>query len=92
VARSDRQGEKSQHYYDLLERCRSKKRQRYSTELIECMLIKGVTMEQALQSVYEFLGSKYPPSKFKSFIKHRINMGWVITEENGVWRVIDIRP
>jgi hypothetical protein len=84
-----------QNYDELVKRCRSKQRQRYSTEQLECMMLSGVTEEEALKEVNKFLGGggrKITSSDFKSFIKHRKDMGWVIKEEKGVWKVIDIRP
>jgi hypothetical protein len=81
-----------QNYDDLLERCRSRKKQRYATEQVECMMIKGVTVEQALQAVYEFLGNKYDGAAFMSFIEHRRSRGWIITDKNGVYKVIGIIP
>lgn len=85
-------GNKSREYHEFVERCRNTKRHRYSTELLECMLINGATIDQMRQATYEFLGKLYPPSAFRGFLNHRKRKGWVITEDNGVWKVIDIKP
>ncbi len=90
---SNRPGEKSKRYYDLVERSRSNQKPNTSTELMEFMMIQGVTMEQALKEVNKMLTKKtYHRSDFMGFIKHRREkMGYEIIEENGVWRILDIR-
>lgn len=87
---SSQQGEKSQQYYELIERCQTQ-RPSYSTELLECMLLGGATINQMEQAVFEFLGRRYTASSVMGFIKHRSSRGWVINEENGIWSVIDIK-
>jgi len=93
---SSRPGEKSKRYYDLVERSRSNQSPKTSTELLEFMMIEGVTMEQALKEVNKFptiKKSTISRSHFMSFIKdRREKMGYKIIEENGVWRITDIRP
>jgi len=55
-------------------------------------MIEGVTVEQGLQAVYQFLGRRYHESDFMGFIEHRRRKGWIITEKNGVYKVTGIVP
>jgi len=89
---SSRPGEKSKRYYDLIERSRINQRPNTSTELMEFMMIQGVTMEQALNEVNRMLTKRtYNKSNFMGFIEHRRRMGYKIIEDKGVWIMLDIR-
>lgn len=81
-----------QNYDELLERCRGGKKQRYVTEQLECRLIDGLTLEEAMRTNREEFGQSYGGKKFIDFIESRRKKGWIITEKNGAYKVVGIKP
>lgn len=81
-----------QDYNKLLERCSGGKKQKYVTEQLECRLIDGLTLEEAMRTNREELGQGYGEKNFINFIEHRRKKGWIITEKNGAYKVVGIIP